>query len=91
METFVLVYGYKLNQPVDLREVKGKSGKVSELCDELFEIHNQVQKNISEANTRYKSDADQHRRFVNFEVGEFVIGVPERGESPNRKIFKIKG
>ncbi|PWA56672.1 reverse transcriptase domain-containing protein [Artemisia annua] len=43
--------------------------------DGLHEVHKTVHDNLVRANSKYKQDADQKRRHVDFEVGDFVWAV----------------
>nr|GEV74119.1 hypothetical protein [Tanacetum cinerariifolium] len=51
------------------------SKKVQDFVKWLHEVHNAIRDNLVRANTKYKQDADQKRRHVDFEVGDFVLVV----------------
>lgn len=66
--------------------------KVDELLEDIVDIHSWVKKNITEANQRYKQDADKSRRKVSFDVGEFVMvdGSPAQRQISYWQLLKTE-
>ncbi|GJR02381.1 putative reverse transcriptase domain-containing protein [Tanacetum coccineum] len=49
--------------------------KVQDFVEGLHDVHKAVRENLVRANSKYKQDADQKRRHVDFEVGNFVWAI----------------
>nr|GEY33115.1 putative reverse transcriptase domain-containing protein [Tanacetum cinerariifolium] len=49
--------------------------KVQDFVAGLHDVHKAVHDNLVRANSKYKQDADQKQRHVDFEVGDFVLVV----------------
>lgn len=76
-------------QPMDLYSDSNTIPRVGEKSVTLEDIHSWVQKNIGEANAKYKEGADKSRRELNFE-GDFVMVHLMTGIFPTRSYSKIK-
>ncbi|XP_076898116.1 uncharacterized protein LOC143551604 [Bidens hawaiensis] len=75
---FQVVYSAQPRGPLDLMSlpVPGSAPKkVKDFVEGLHEIHKDVHHNLVRANSKYKQAADQKRRQVDFEVGDFVWAV----------------
>nr|GEV28673.1 hypothetical protein [Tanacetum cinerariifolium] len=48
----------------------------------LREVHKAIRDNLARANSKYKQDADQKRRHVDFEAGDFVWAVLTKDRFP---------
>lgn len=75
---FQVVYSAQPRGPLDLVPIPNPEkthGKAADFVKGLLDIHNTVRDNLSAANARYKARADQRRRHVEFEVGDFVWAV----------------
>ncbi|CAE5963235.1 unnamed protein product [Arabidopsis arenosa] len=75
---FQVVYGLLPRSPSDLGLNPDRSrfhGRACDLVEEFASIHQQVQTNLEAATSKYKLDADNHRREVSFQVGDLVWAV----------------
>nr|GEU77556.1 putative reverse transcriptase domain-containing protein [Tanacetum cinerariifolium] len=55
----------------------------------LREVHKAVHDNLVRANSKYKQDADQKRRHVDFEAGDFVWAVLTKNRFPVGEYNKL--
>ncbi|KAJ9552872.1 hypothetical protein OSB04_016917 [Centaurea solstitialis] len=72
---FQVVYSVQPRGPLDLMSLSVSGSvpkKVEDFVDGLHEVHKAVYDNLVHANAKYKQFADQARRQVDFEVGDFV-------------------
>ncbi|XP_076940379.1 uncharacterized protein LOC143609533 [Bidens hawaiensis] len=75
---FQVVYSAQPRGPLDLMSLPVPGSvpkKVKDFVEGLHEIHKDVHDNLVRANSKYKQAADQKRRQVDFEVGDFVWAV----------------
>ena len=75
---FQVVYSVQPRGPLDLLTLPSKTrihGKAADFITGLQDVHKAVFDNLSANNAKYKRDADQKRRHVEFEVGDFVWAV----------------
>lgn len=75
---FQVVYSAQPRGPLDLMSLPISGSvpkKVQDFVEGLHEVHKAVHDNLVRANSKYKQDADQKRRHVDFEVGDFVWAV----------------
>ncbi|XP_076922690.1 uncharacterized protein LOC143584547 [Bidens hawaiensis] len=75
---FQVVYSAQPRGPLDLMSLHVPGSvpkKVKDFVEGLHEIHKDVHDNLVRANSKYKQAADQKRRQVDFEVGDFVWPV----------------
>ncbi|GJV51320.1 putative reverse transcriptase domain-containing protein [Tanacetum coccineum] len=75
---FQVVYSAQPRGPLDLMSllVPGSvPNKVQDFVEGLREVHKAICDNSVRANFKYKQDADQKRRQVDFEAGDFVWAV----------------
>ncbi|XP_022020206.1 uncharacterized protein LOC110920296 [Helianthus annuus] len=75
---FQIVYSSQPPGPHDLMSlpVSGSVPKrVQDFVEGLHEVHNAVYDNLTRANMKYNQAADQKRRHVDFEEGDFVWAV----------------
>ncbi|GJR75258.1 putative reverse transcriptase domain-containing protein [Tanacetum coccineum] len=73
-----VVYSAQLCGPLDLMSLPFSGSvpkKVQDFVEGLREVHKAVRDNLVRANSKYKQDADQKRRQVDFEAGDFVWAV----------------
>nr|GEV55954.1 putative reverse transcriptase domain-containing protein [Tanacetum cinerariifolium] len=66
-------------------------GKVQDFVEGLREVHKAVRDNLVQANSKYKQDAYQKRRHVDFEAGDFVWAVLTKDHFPVRESSKKIG
>nr|GEY50233.1 putative reverse transcriptase domain-containing protein [Tanacetum cinerariifolium] len=89
---FQVAYSTQPRGPLDLVYllVSGfVSKKVCDLVEGLYEVHKAVRDNLVRANFKYKQDADQKRRHVDFEVGDFMWAVLTKDRFPVGKYNKL--
>ncbi|KAI3526019.1 hypothetical protein L1887_05170 [Cichorium endivia] len=75
---FQVVYSAQPRGPLDLMSLPSSGSvpkKVQDFVEGLHEVHKAVHDNLVQANSKYKHDADQKRRQVDFDVGDFVWAV----------------
>jgi hypothetical protein len=57
----------------DLEHSEFRSAGAEDLTAEMQELHNQIKAQLWRINNEYKCRADQHRRKIQFEVGDQVL------------------
>ncbi|KAJ0814782.1 putative nucleotidyltransferase, Ribonuclease H [Helianthus annuus] len=75
---FQVVYSSQPRGPLDLMSLPVSGSvpkKVQDFVEGLHEVHNAVYDHLTRANLKYKQAADQKRRHVEFEEGDFVWAV----------------
>ncbi|GJR41827.1 putative nucleotidyltransferase, ribonuclease H [Tanacetum coccineum] len=75
---FQVVYSAQPRGPLDLmtpQVSRSVPKKVQDFVEGLHDVHKAVRDNLVRANSKYKQDADQKRRHVDFEVGNFVWAI----------------
>ncbi|KAJ9558461.1 hypothetical protein OSB04_013075 [Centaurea solstitialis] len=98
---FQVVYSAQPRGPLDLMSLPIAGSvpkKVEDFVAGLHEVHNVVHDNLVRANAKYKQFADQTRRQVDFEVGDFVwavltkdrFSVGEYNKLPAKKIGPVE-
>ena len=68
-------YAFQPQAPIDLSLVpnlKRVHKKAKDFISDLQAVYKQVQHNLLESTTKYKEAADQKKRLVEFDVGDFV-------------------
>jgi hypothetical protein len=50
-----------------------RSTSAKEFAEAMKELHNQVKERLQSSNQEYKRRADQHRRELQFEVGDLIL------------------
>ncbi|KAF7136466.1 hypothetical protein RHSIM_Rhsim08G0109300 [Rhododendron simsii] len=64
--------------PIDLAPVpnlKRIHGKAKDFVQQLQRIHKETEHHLHDSTAKYKHEADRKRRFVEFDVGDFVYAV----------------
>ncbi|GJX98930.1 putative nucleotidyltransferase, ribonuclease H [Tanacetum coccineum] len=87
-----VVYSAQPRGPLDLMSfpVSGSvPKKVHDFVEGLREVHKAVRDNLVRANSKYKQDADQKRRQVDFEAGDFVWAVLTKDRFPVGEYNKL--
>jgi hypothetical protein len=70
------VYGTQPRGVSELRESEQtatSSASAEEFAEAMQELHSKVKQRLIESNQEYKRRADQHRRQLQFEVGDLVL------------------
>ena len=82
---FQVVSSIQPRGPLDLMVLPSKTrihGKASDFVTGLQDVHRAVFDNLTSANSRYKQKADQKRRHLEFDVGDFVWAVLTKDRFP---------
>jgi hypothetical protein len=90
---FQIVYGTQLRGVSELRELeKTATSSVSaeEFAEAMEEIHSRVKQRLINLNQEYKHRADQHRRQLQFEVGDLVLAHLRKERLPRGSYNKLK-
>ncbi|GJS65037.1 putative nucleotidyltransferase, ribonuclease H [Tanacetum coccineum] len=89
---FQVVYSAQPRGPLDLMSLPVSGSvpkKVHDFIDGLREVHKAVRDNLVRANFKYKQNADQKRRHVDFEASDFVWAVLTKDRFPVREYNKL--
>ncbi|GJZ59325.1 putative reverse transcriptase domain-containing protein [Tanacetum coccineum] len=89
---FQVVYSAQPRGPLDLMSLPVSGSvpkKVQDFVEGLREVHKVVRDNLVRANSKYKQDADQKRRHVDFEAGDFVWAVLTKDRFPVGEYNKL--
>ncbi|GKA00780.1 putative nucleotidyltransferase, ribonuclease H [Tanacetum coccineum] len=89
---FQVVYSAQPRGPLDLMSLPVSGSvpkKVQDFVEGLREVHKAVRDNLVRANSKYKQDANQKRRQVDFEVGDFVWVVLTKDHFPVGEYKKL--
>ncbi|GJT96540.1 putative nucleotidyltransferase, ribonuclease H [Tanacetum coccineum] len=89
---FQVVYSAQPRGPLDLMSLPVSGSvpkKVQDFVEGLREVHKVVRDNLVRANSKYKQDADQKRRQVDFEAGDFVWAVLTKDRFPVGEYNKL--
>jgi hypothetical protein len=73
---FQIVYGMNLrgvSEFRDLKKSKFRSVGAEDFIAEMQELHNQIKEQLKKSNGEYKCRVDQHRRKLEFGVGDQVL------------------
>ena len=73
---FKVVYRYTPRKPLDLLPMSPhvRISKSTEAFARLIhDLHNEIRKKIQVSNSQYKIHADTHLRYVEFQVGDYVM------------------
>jgi hypothetical protein len=90
---FHIVYGTQLRGVSELRESEQgatSSASTEEFAEAMEEIHIKVKQRLIELNQEYKCRVDQHRRQLQFEVGDLVLAHLRKECFPRGTYNKIK-
>ena len=63
--------------------------KASDFVTGLQDVYRTVFNNLSTANSKYKQYADKKRRYLEFEVGDFVWAVLTKDRFPAKEYNKL--
>jgi hypothetical protein len=73
---FQIVYGMNPRGVSELRDLKQdefRSTGAEDFTAEMQELHNQIKEQLKKTSSEYKCRGDQHRRRLEFEVGDQVL------------------
>jgi hypothetical protein len=73
---FQIVYGMQprgVSELKDLEQIEFRSASIENFAEAMKELHNQIKERLQNSNQEYKHRADQHRRELQFEVGDLIL------------------
>jgi alpha-ketoglutarate-dependent taurine dioxygenase len=86
---FQVVYGMQprgISELRDSEQTATRSASAEEFAEAMKELHSQVKERLQNSSQEYKRRADQHRRQLQFEVGDLGSGTFEERKVPERNI-----
>ena len=73
---FQIIYGTQLRGISELRDSEHNATRrasAEDFAEAMKELHNQVKERLHNSSQEYKRRADQHRRQLQFEVGDLIL------------------
>jgi hypothetical protein len=90
---FQIVYGMQPRGVLELRDSEQnatRSASVEDFTEAMKELHSQVKVRLQNSNQDYKRRADQHRRQLQFEVGDLILTHLRKEIFPKGTYNKLK-